>query len=203
MRAFTGDQLISKKFKTIALEGEWKDLIGTPELNGAWIIWGESGNGKTRLVLQLVKCLSQFGKIAYNTLEEGAKLSFQRAIKESGLRGLGTRFMIIPGEDIEELTERLSKHKSPNVIVIDSIQYTSLEKRTYKKLITAFPKKLFIFISHAEGKKPLGATANAIRYDADVKIWVEGYRAFAISRYGGGKPYTIYHEGAKEYWGEK
>lgn len=200
-KAFTGDALLNKKFKTVPITGEWKDLIGTPELSGAWIIWGESGNGKTRLVLQMVKMLTQFGKVAYNTLEEGAKLSFQRAVRDSGLKGLGTKFMIIPGEDIAELTERLSKPKSPNIIVIDSIQYTSLEKRTYKKLINTFPRKLFIFISHAKGKEPKGSTAESIRYDADVKIWVEGYKAFAISRYGGGKPYSIWYEGAQEYWG--
>jgi hypothetical protein len=73
----------------------------------------------------------------------------------------------------------------------------------YKTLRSLFPQKLFILISHAEGKNPAGRVAKSIKYDAFVKIWVEGYRAFAVSRYGGGEPYTIWDEGADEYWIEQ
>ena len=61
----------------------------------------------------------------------------------------------------------------------------------------------FIFTSHASGKYPEGRTANAIRYHANVKIRIEGFRAFVQSRYGGDKErfYEIYQEGAQRYWG--
>ena len=60
--------------------------------------------------------------------------------------------------------------------------------------------KLFIFISHADGKNPEGSLAKFVKYDADVKIRVEGYRAMCLSRLGGDKePYTIWEQGAAQF----
>jgi hypothetical protein len=199
-RAMSVEKLLKKKFKIMRFENEFKNSFGTPELSGSWIIWGNSANGKTRFTLQLSKYLTTFGKVGYNSLEEGAKLSFQRAIKQTGMITVSKRFLIIDGETIEQLKERLKKQKSPNIIIIDSVQYTDLDKNTYKNLLNEFPNKLFIFISHAEGKNPKGAIATAIKYDADVKIRVEGYKAFPLSRFGGNEPYIIWEEGANQYW---
>ncbi len=202
-RAISVNQLLCTNFKTMKFEGEFKASFGTPQISRSWLIWGDSGNGKTRFTLQLAKYLTQFGKVAYNSLEEGASLSFKRAIQQTGMVSVAKKFIILKGETITELRERLTKQKSPNIIIIDSVQYTDLDKRTYKSLINEFPTKLFIFLSHAEGKKPTGATANSIRFDADVKIRVEGYKAFTISRFGGQKPFVIWEEGAEEYWKNK
>jgi hypothetical protein len=68
----------------------------------------------------------------------------------------------------------------------------------YKKLRDNFRGKLFILVSHAEGKLPEGRVAKNIRFDAMVKIWVEGYMAWPVSRYGGGEPYIIWEEGAEK-----
>jgi len=207
-RAISYHELASKKFKTMDLEGAFLDLIGKPERTGAWIIYGESGNGKTRFSLQLAKELAKFSRIGYNSIEEGAKLTFQRAIMETNLKPIARRFTIIPGDNLIELKQRLNRDKSPNIIFIDSIQYLTdgseqhrnITHLEYKELISRFPTKLFIFISHADKGEPRGAVAKAIKYDADVKIRVEGYKAFAISRYGGNEAFTIWQEGADKYW---
>lgn len=62
--------------------------------------------------------------------------------------------------------------------------------------------KLIIFISHATGKEPSTKVAQRIMYDADLKIWVEGYKALSKGRYIGtiGEK-TIWAEGANRYWG--
>ena len=195
-------QLLRKKFKTIPLQGEWLKAVGEPERNGIWLIWGHSGNGKTRLALSLAKELMKHGKVAYNTLEEGARLSFQRAIRQAEFNPKADRFQILNREPIGELVKRLQNKKSPDFVIIDSLQYSFLNRRTYFELKQQVPNKLLIFVSHAAGKEPDGDLAKKVRYDADVKIWVEGYRAFVTSRYGGGEPITIWHEGAQDYYGE-
>jgi len=200
-RAVSVHQLLKKKFEIMPFTGVWFDTFGKPELSGSWIFWGNSGNGKTRFVLQLAKYLSQFGKVVYNTLEEGARLSMQKAVRETNMLEVAKVFQILNKENMDDLRERLSKQKSPRIIIIDSIQYTELNKKTYKKLISDFPKKLFIFISHAEGKHPDGRLAKSVRYDADIKGFIEGYKLTATSRLGGGKEYIIWQKGADEYWG--
>lgn len=199
-RAVSVDELLKMKFKVMKFNGEFKDLLGTPEKAGTWIIWGKSGNGKTRFTLKLAKYLTNFGKVVYNTLEEGTKLSFQRAVAETDMQSCGNKFLIV-SEPITNLSARLSRQRAPRIAIIDSLQYVKLNKTSYINLVEKHPNVLFIFISHAEGKNPKGTTADAVRYHSDVKIHVEGYKAFATSRYGGGQPFTIWEEGAANYWG--
>ncbi len=127
----------------------------------------------------------------------------RKAFVETGMEDVKRRIVLLDQEPIADLIERLKKRKSPDIIAIDSIQYTGMNYDAYRALRKQFPKKLFILISHAEGKEPAGRVAKSIRFDAFVKIWVEGYTAFPTSRYGGGQPYTVWEEGAEKYWGEK
>lgn len=200
-RAISVNEILKKKFIEMPFVGEFKNSFGTPERSGVWIIWGNSGNGKTSFAMQVAKYLAGFGKVAYNSLEEGPRKSLQMAVRRNNMQLVSKKFVIL-SEDIDALVKRLSKKKSPDIVIIDSFQYTGLTKTEYKTLKQAFPKKLFIFISHAEGKNPEGRPAKFVRYDADVKIRIEGYKAFFTSRFGGGEPFTIWHEGASEYWAE-
>jgi hypothetical protein len=201
-RAISVSQLEAMEFNELPFEGDWQALIGNPELSGSWLIWGDSGNGKTRFALQLCKYLAQFCRVAYNSMEEGASKSMKRAFREVGMGEVKCAVILLDNEPVDELKERLRKRRSPDVIVIDSIQYSGLNYRDYVALRSEFTNKLFILISHADGKNPAGRTAKSIRYDAFVKIRIEGYRAFALSRYGGGKPFTIWKEGAEAYYNE-
>ena len=79
-------------------------------------------------------------------------------------------------------------------------QLPGMSYKEYQDLRDSFPNKLFVFISHADGRNPKGDVGKSVRYDANVKIYVEGYKAFPQSRYGGGKAFTIWQEGAERYW---
>ena len=201
-RAVSVDEILKQKFIEMPFEGVWKDFLGDPERSGVWLIWGHSGNGKTSFMLQLSKYLTNFGRVAYNTLEEGTRKSMQLAIKRANMLEVSKKFILLNREPMEELKERLRKKKSPDIVIIDSFQYTGLNKRDYIALKEEFSNKLIVFVSHADGKHPEGRTAKFVRFDADVKIRVEGYKAFPASRLGGGEPYVIWNEGAEKYYTE-
>ncbi len=199
-RAVSVDDLLKKKFVELDLPKPFKKLLGEPERSGVWLIWGESFNGKTSFCMQLAKALTPSGNVFYNTLEEGARKSMQQAIIRANMKEVKRRFVIGNCESIEDLKIRLRRKKSPHIVFIDSIQYTGLNKVEYKKLKQEFPNKLFIFVSHADGKNPEGSLAKFVKYDADIKIRVEGYKAMSLSRLGGDKePYIIWEQGAAEY----
>lgn len=185
-----------KNFKTLPFEGEWKELIGTPEISGCWIIWGLSGNGKTRFALQLAKYMANFQRVYYNSLEEGVKLSFKKALNDNQMKAVGNRFGF-HSETLEQMRARLQQKRSPNIIFIDSLQYLNPSKEDVRQLMKDFPSKLFIFISHAQGLQPKGEVADEVRYHSDVKIRVHQFLASPAetTRYGGYKPYTIWEEG--------
>lgn len=199
-RAVSVNELISYRGRVLDFDGEWFDLVGRPELCGSWLIWGGSTSGKTSFALQLAKYLSRFERVAYNSLEEGVSESMRAGFLRAGMEEVARRVVLLDRESIAELRERLARRKSQNVVIIDSLQYAQLTYADYRALKEQFPGKLFIFISHADGREPSGRVARAVRYDANVKIRVEGYRALCNSRYGGGRPYTIWDEGAARCW---
>lgn len=202
-RGLTVKEVRAYKANLLQFDGEWEDTIGNPELTGSWIIWGNPSNGKTRFALMLAKYLSRFVRVAYDSLEEGLSVSLQRAIVEIGFDDAERNVLFLDKEPIAELRERLKKRKSPQVIIIDSLQYTGLKYQQYIELKDTFRSKLFIFISHADGREPKGEVARSVKYDAFVKILVEGFKAFPQSRFGGTEPYVIWDKGAERFWDMK
>jgi hypothetical protein len=202
-RAISVTELYNKRRNVMQFTGKWRESFGDPERIGSWIIWGNSFNGKTSCAVMLSKYLTKFGKVLYNSLEEGGSESMKTAFMNYQMHEVKHRITLLDQEPIDELIVRLEKHKSANIVVTDSVQYSDLSYPAYKELRARFPRKLFVWVSHADGKHPEGRVARKIRYDSFVKIWVEGYRADVLSRYGGGKPLIIYPDGAAQYWGDE
>ena len=203
-RALSVSDVLRLKRKTYAFEGAWAEAFGQPEQNGVWFVWGGSGNGKTSFVLQLCKELSRFGRVAYDSLEEGASLTMQNAFVKMGMQDVARRFVLLDREGMELLDARLGKRKSPDIVVIDSFQYTGMTFRDYQAFKERHADKLLIFISQADGSKPAGRTAVSVMYDAALKIFVSGYRAISKGRYFGTKGYyTIWEERARLVYGDE
>ena len=186
-RAISNKNVLQARFDVAEFDGAFKASFGKPELRGTWLIYGGSGCGKTTFVMQLCKYLTRFGRVAYDSL--------------------GTRIILLDKENLKDLTARLRKKQSPDIIVIDSVHYwLGFKMGDYVKLRTAFPDKLFIFIAHEKKGEPKGTLAQNIRYDADIKVRVEGYKAFTTTRYEvadrgeGGADFVIWEQGAAEYW---
>lgn len=202
-RAISIKELLRMKRDILDFNGAWHEAFGTPERCGVWFIWGQSGNGKTSFVMSMCKELARFGKVVYNSLEEGFSLSMANTIERFGLLQENGR-IAIDRCNIAELSEKMNKRKSADFWVIDSFQYSQLSYKNYIGFKEAHPDKLIIFISQADGKKPSGRAANSVMYDADLKIYVEGFRAFSKGRYIGPKGYyTIWEERARRYWGDE
>lgn len=192
------------KFSTFNWGEPWRLAFDLPMTTGTWFIWGHSGNGKTSFVLQLCKELANYDRVAYLSLEEGLSLTVKEAISRVGFSKIERRNFIILSESFDELLERLDRQRPPRVVVIDSFQYTDLTFKAYREVCKQHPEMLFIFTSHAEGKKPLGRTAKRIKHDAALKIWVEGFRAISQGRFIGSQGYfDIWPKGAQIHWADK
>lgn len=197
-------EMLSIKYDTLDFEGEWYDAFGKPERKGVWIIWGNSANGKTSFALKLCKELCRFGRVAYDSLEEGACLTMQNALRREGMLEVNKRFLLIDNEKMEQLSLRLKRQKSPDFVVIDSFQYAQMNYKKYIDFKEKHKNKLLIFISHADGNFPNGHAARSAMYDASLKIYVEKYRAYSKGRFIGPVGYyDIWPEKAQELHGEK
>jgi hypothetical protein len=199
------NQLLAKKYRF--LENLPENILasfGQLTMNFIMIIYGDSGNGKSNLIMQLVKLLINHGKILYISLEEGHEVSMQlTALRQLSAEHHGVIGFADDSMTFDELVKYLKKKRSAQFIIIDSVQYFDIDYKKYKLLKLWFKNKTFIFISHAKGKKPDGFTACKIEYDAAIKVRVHGLIAFIKSRLGGNAPYVIWEEGAKNFWGNK
>lgn len=203
-KALSSTDLLAKKYDLIDWDGEWLDNFDSPELRGVWSVSGQSGSGKTSFLLQMAKELTNHGRVLYNSREEGDSLTMQKAWKMHGLQDCGRKIQLI-NSTAEELEVRLSKRQSPDIIFIDSFQYMNLNFKEYLALKNKYSKKLFIMNQQMDGNKIMGKTGVKVNYDADLKIWVEGFKAFSKGRYFGKhwqNGLTIWDEGAKIYWGK-
>ena len=73
-------EVLNMKFDTLPFEGDWFEAFNTPEHRGVWFIWGTRVTEETSFVMQLCKYLCQFGRVAYDSLEEGACLTMQNTL---------------------------------------------------------------------------------------------------------------------------
>ncbi|MEI6061733.1 MAG: hypothetical protein WCR72_13575 [Bacteroidota bacterium] len=199
-RAMSITQLENKNFNVMEFEGDWHNALGNPELTGTWLIYGPPKHGKTRFTLQLAKYLTRFAKVAYDSLEEGVSETIKRAVIDTNFEPKEKKkIIILHKETVEQLLIRLRRKKSPKIVFIDSLQYTGMNYMDYIRFKDEFPGKLFIFISHSDGKLPAGQVARRVQFDANIYIRVAAFKAYATGRYGGGQVYTIWEEGALKY----
>ena len=201
-RSISAVQALAVRNRTLEVAPEWKGCLGDEiSRHGIVFIWGNSGNGKSSAVMAFAKMLAGIGKVLYVSREEGYGLSFQNTLRRFGMQECGASFQVIDKENIESLVERLSKPRSPEFVIIDSVQAMGIGSRQYKQLREQFRSKLLVLVSQADGKRPLGRAAVNMMYDADLKIWVEGHIAFSKGRYmGETKEFVTWEEGAQRYW---
>jgi len=203
-RVISISELLATKRKLMGFEGVWLNHLGNPERSGAWLIWGKSAHGKSTYVVKLMRYMAEKNKVLFYCLEERNGESIAKKMIEFNMSAVSKNFGMLQSEPLEDMIARLKKPKSAHVIVIDSLQYLGIEKSDYINLQALFPDKLFIYISHADGMKPLGSLASFVRYDASIKIHVNGFLARADSRYftGGQSTSIIIREGPYElFWG--
>jgi KaiC/GvpD/RAD55 family RecA-like ATPase len=201
-RSLSAAQALAVRNKTLSVSPDWRGCLGDEiARHGIVFIWGNSGNCKSSAVMAFAKMLSSAGKVLYVSKEEGYSLSFQNTLRRFGMQECGTRFQVVDSDNLDMLIERLEKPKSPEFVIIDSVQAIGMGTKQYKALRERFRSKLLVLVSQADGKRPAGRPAVAMMYDADLKLWVEGHTVFSKGRFmGETKEYVTWEEGAQQYW---
>lgn len=202
-RAYSVSNIITKKYHPLDFENAFNKTFGNPDKSFSAIFYGESSNGKTEAAIQFAKYLTNFGKVDYDSLEQGVSATIKDALIRNQMENCKNTFRLLDRMPFEELIKRFSKPKSADFLFIDSAQYLRITKAQYYQLkeLMLEKGKGIIWISQANGKKPKGALADDILFDVDLKYRIEGYKLFPEGRLnGGGEPYTIYPKKAAKYW---
>lgn len=201
-KSISAVQALAVRNRTLVVAPEWQGCLGEEiARHGIVFIWGNSGNGKSSAVMAFAKMLASSGKVLYVSKEEGYGLSFQNTLRRFGMQDCGAAFQVVDKETVESLAERLQRPRSPEFVIIDSVQAMGIGSRQFKQLQERFRNKLLVLVSQADGKRPLGRPAQNMMYEADLKLWVEGHTVFSKGRFmGETKEYVTWEEGALRYW---
>ena len=196
-KTITAAKFLRKKYKRIALGGAFAASFGQPERGASWLVYGESGSGKTEFMVQLAKEMAHHGRVLYVSSEQGDSSSLQMVFKRNEIAAT-RRITLGVDYTINTLHDTLNAKRPPATVIIDSIDYLEMTKNDYKTLIKAFPNINIILVSWAYNGKPKTSKAKDIEYMVDVKVEVRKYVAHPRSRFGGNAPYIIWAERAKQ-----
>ena len=197
-RAYSPKEIAKKTYKTLPWGGRWEEAFGLPEERATWFISGASASGKSSFVMQLAYELTHYGQVLYLSYEEGLNQSFQERMLRFDLDKRQGWFRVVTNDTLEDLTERLKKRHSAKFIIVDSFQMSHWDYAEVENLVqNVFPKKCFIFISQEEKGQPTGKPARRLRYLADVKVRVQGFRAYCQGRFNpdAGNSFVVWEEG--------
>ncbi|NNV54556.1 P-loop NTPase family protein [Limnovirga soli] len=201
-------QLLQKTYEVISCSQKMKDCFGEMQDTFTMIVYGPSGNGKTNMLADVLKEFGHLGEVLYLSFEEGHGKTIQDLIIRHGLDKINIKFL--DTEDFPNFYQRMKRKQSPKIVVIDSWQYSRWTFDDYKQLKESFVfgktpgrRKIFIFISHADGDEPKGASAKEVKFDCNIKVHVKQFIGFIVSRFGSKRNYIVWEEGARAYWGAK
>ena len=201
-RALNVRNLFAMKHELFQLDGIWHDTIGSPERNGAWLIWGSEKNGKTWFTLLLSNYLSDFEKVHYISAEEGLCSDFIDTCRRAKINLFNKKLQFHGYEPLVDLYKRLKRRQAPKIVVIDNITIYNdeLKNGALRKLLNDFPQMLFIFLAHEDRGLPYTATAKMTRKIAKRIFYIEGLSCQVSGRCPGGT-LTIDEERAALYHG--
>ncbi len=203
-RALTPANIRNKKRKIYEFDGKWEKAFGKIEKGSRILIYGNPKNGKSTFTFQFAKYLRKFGRIGFNSIEMGDSLALDLTMETADIKN---EVIIYNRETIEQIVERMKRHKSPEILIIDSLQFFRnndgklMTHGMYIEFTQELSNKTLIFINQQKGKQPKGL-GESVQFDVDAVVSVEKFRAFPVSRFGGGEPIDIWEDGAKEAWGE-
>ncbi|MDX2304638.1 MAG: hypothetical protein NW226_17650 [Microscillaceae bacterium] len=193
-RILSSSSLLKKEFKMLKFEGFWADMLGEPESNFKALVWGPAASGKSTLTLRLCDYLTKWGKVGYNTWEEGHAKTFKDRLNSNNIDN--PKLFVIEKYSFEEMMSDDFKRKGYKTIVIDSLQYAHFSYDQYKKLVARYPSKIIILISQVNGRGRIKGGTDFL-HAVDMKIYCNNGMAQVQSRFTDEKTVQIFEKKIK------
>lgn len=206
-KALTVANVSNQKIDLVDFESTAPELyqaFGNPQNRGVWFIWGGSGSGKSSLTMDITKAFCYSLRAIHNELEEEVDdVDFINRIKLKQMQDVKDKYLV-SAYNYTELNEYLDRRNSPDVVIINSATYFFENQHQYFEFTRKYKRdKVIIITGMAQGKSPMSELEKKIMYDANKKIFCEGYLAACKGRTIGpnGGTYIIWKEGHEKLRG--
>jgi RecA/RadA recombinase len=189
MRTLSVSNIYAMVHELFAFDGEWREVLGAPQTNGIWVIYGREKNGKTTFSLQLAHYLSAHKRTLYVSAEEGISTNFVETCRRAGIDATCRELQFLPYTDLNELKQIILKRRAPQIIFLDNATVYEEEFKNggFRNFLKRHKDVLVVLIAHEERAEPYTAAAKLAKKLAQVIIRVEGLNAHVSGRVPGGK----------------
>ena len=168
--SMTLTDLNKQTFDTITLTDEYQ-FMGHPESNFYMALYGQPGEGKSTWAVNFAHYLSNnFGKVLYNSSEEGISKSLQNKSKD-----LRSQYLYFSNyRNFDDLKKEIEKGRY-RFIFIDSINDMKITPEELQSLRNKFYKSGFVgILQSTKGGSFKGS--NDFAHDCDIKIQFNNFQ---------------------------
>ena len=171
------NELKNLSYSSLNFKGDWKKLLGKPEITFKIAVYGMPGQGKSTFCLKLADYLAKdFGSVIFISSEEG----FSKTMKDKldYIDVSNPNLYIADIRSYEELLEQV-KPDCYHFIIIDSLNHIGVDIKKLKAIHEHYKNSAVISISQATKKGDMRGSLD-IEHEVDVTLKVEN--GFAVAK---------------------
>lgn len=177
MRTFSPKEISEANVEVYPFMGDWKKLLGEPDIRFSTLIRGEAKSGKSTYAAKFAQYISQFGRVLYVSAEERLKSkTLQQRLNHCGVTSEKIRF--VHEKDVKNI-EQLVKNGGYRFVIIDSVQHVQMSYNDFEDMRFKFKKRKLSWHLIMQ----MGVDITKWKHEVDVLIEVKQGFAQAHGRY--------------------
>jgi hypothetical protein len=177
MRTFSPSEITECTVDVYPFEGEWKKLLGEPDIRFSTLIRGEAKSGKSTYAAKFAQYVSQFGRVLYVSAEERLKSkTLQNRLIYCGVTSQKIRF--VHEKDIKNI-EQLVKNGGYRFVIFDSVQHIKMSYDDFENMRYKFKRRKLSWHLIMQ----MGVDITKWKHEVDVLVEVKQGFAQAHGRY--------------------
>jgi len=177
MRTFSPSDITECNVDVYPFEGEWKKLLGEPDIRFSTLIRGEAKSGKSTYAAKFAQYVSQFGRVLYISAEERLKSkTLQGRLIYCGVTSDKIRF--VHEKDIKNI-ELLVKNGGYRFVIFDSVQHIKMTYDDFENMRYKFKRRKISWHMIMQ----MGVDITKWKHEVDVLVEVKQGFAQAHGRY--------------------
>jgi predicted ATP-dependent serine protease len=177
MKTQSPANIIERSVETYPFEGEWRRILGEPDIRFNTLIRGEAKQGKSTYAARFAQYVSQFGRVLYVSAEERLNSkTLQGRLQRCGVTSDKVRF--IHTQHIQDI-ERTVQTGGYRFVIVDSVQHVAMSYRDFEALRSKFKRRKISWHLVMQ----MGENITKWKHEVDVIVDVNAGRAFVHGRY--------------------
>lgn len=177
MKTLSPASIAERTVETYPFEGEWRRILGEPDVRFSTLIRGEAKQGKSTYAAKFAQYVSRYGRVLYVSAEERLNSkTLQGRLRLCGVTSDNVRF--IHTRRVEDI-EKTLQTGGYRFVIIDSVQHVEMSYADFEAMRTRFRRRKLSWHLVMQ----MGVSVSKWKHEVDVLVHIKAGRAFVHGRY--------------------